>query len=76
MGAKLLRGFSSVWCCFTFGIVFASCVSIWFADGFGKMQEIFSPFNVVNYVATIIMLSPAIGARMLAGKLDRRARDA
>jgi hypothetical protein len=35
--------------------------------------EIFSPFNVVNFVVTLITLSPGIAAYMLAEKLEQRA---
>jgi hypothetical protein len=52
MGAKLLRGFAYVWFGLLGGLIFVSCIAIWYTDGFGKVQEIFSPFNVVNFVVT------------------------
>lgn len=73
MGAKLLRGFAYVWFCLLGGLIFVSCIAIWYTDGFGKVQEIFSPFNVVNFVVTLITLSPEIAAYMLAEKLEQRA---
>ena len=73
MGAKLLRGFAYVWFCLAGGLIFVSCVSISYTDGFSKVQEIFSPFNVINFIVTIITLSPGIGAYMLAEKLRQRA---
>jgi hypothetical protein len=33
-----------------------------FGAGISYVQEIYSPFNVVNYAVTLAMLSPAIGA--------------
>lgn len=75
MGAKLLRGFAYVWFCLAGGLIFASYVAIWYTDGFGKVQEILSPFNVINFVVTIITLSPGIGAYMLAERLERRASE-
>jgi hypothetical protein len=73
MGAKLLRGFAYVWLCLLGSLIFVSCIAIWHRDGFGKVQEIFSPFNVVNVVVTLITLSPGIAAYMLAEKLEQRA---
>ena len=72
MAAKLLRRFAYVWFCLLSGLIFVSCVSIWYTDGFGKVQEIFSPFNVINFVFTIVTASPGIGAYMLAERLDQR----
>lgn len=33
-----------------------------FADGISYIQDTYSPFNIVNYVVSLITLSPAIGA--------------
>ena len=73
MGAKLLRGFAYVWLCLAGSVIFASYIFIWYKHGFGKVQELLSPFNVVNYVVTIITLSPGIGAYMLAERLEQRS---
>ena len=33
-----------------------------FSGGVSYFQEIYSPFNYINYIFTVITLSPAIGA--------------
>jgi len=33
-----------------------------FSGGVSYIQEIYSPFNVINYVVSVVVLSPAIGA--------------
>jgi hypothetical protein len=33
-----------------------------FGGGISYIQEIYSPFNVINYAVTLVTLSPAIGA--------------
>ncbi|GER02317.1 hypothetical protein JCM17845_29400 [Iodidimonas gelatinilytica] len=45
-----------------------------FSGGLTYIQEIYSPFNVINYVVSIVVLSPAFGAYYWREK--RRARSA
>ena len=33
-----------------------------FSAGFSYIQEVYSPFNIINYIAAAVTLSPAIGA--------------
>lgn len=42
--------------------------------GIEYIQEIYSPFNIINYILIVITLSPAIGAYYWRNK--RRERDA
>lgn len=45
-----------------------------FSGGVSYIQEIYSPFNVVNYIVSVVVLSPAIGAFLWRNK--RRAKQA
>jgi hypothetical protein len=54
-------------------MVAVSCVSMWHAEGFTKVQEIFSPFNLINFLFTLATLSPGIGAYLLADNLAARS---
>ncbi len=74
MLVKLLRGFAVVWFLLAGFLIFASTLMIWYKDGFWRVQEIFSPFNVINYIAVMITLAPGIAARMLANRLEQRCR--
>ena len=76
MLVKLLRGFAVVWFALAGLLIFASTLMIWYKEGFGRIQELFSPFNVVNFIAVLITLAPGIGARMLADRLDQHRRAA
>jgi len=71
---KLLRAFAVVWFVLTGLLIFAGTLMIWYKEGFGRVQEIFSPFNVVNFIAVMITLAPGIAARMLADRLEQRRR--
>ena len=73
MGPKLLRAFAYVWFTLAGGLIVLSCGAISYTEGFAKVQEIFSPFNLWNFAAVVITLGPGIGARMLAEKLEERS---
>lgn len=45
-----------------------------FGGGVSYIQEIYSPFNVVNYVVIVITLSPAIGAYYWREKRRQKSR--
>jgi len=45
-----------------------------FSEGVSYIQEIYSPFNVVNYMFSVVVLSPGIGAYLWRKK--RREKQA
>lgn len=67
---KLLRAFATAWFVLASLLIFVSTAMIWYTDGFGRVQEIFSPFNVINSIAVMVTLAPGIGARILAERLE------
>ena len=67
----ILKGFAYVWGSLAALAIVAGIIGIWMTEGFGAVQDTFSPFNVWNWLATAIILSPAIGAFAWADKLDR-----
>jgi hypothetical protein len=69
---RFLKRFATVWFVVAGLFIFASMLMIWHSEGFGRVQEIFSPFNVLNFVAVVITLAPGIGAHMLAERLESR----
>ena len=69
---KILRGFVRVWIWAVIVVFLISVAGIWWKDGVGKVFDVLSPFNAANYVVTIILLLPALGAHMLADRLSKR----
>ncbi|MDP7068577.1 MAG: hypothetical protein QF637_13250 [Acidimicrobiales bacterium] len=69
---KALRVFAYLWLTFASLLIGASMISIWYTDGFGKVQEIFSPFNLVNFIAVAVTLSPGLGALALSDRMELR----
>ena len=68
--SKIFKAFATVWV-LLFGLVIAiSIIGFFiaapnFIAGWQKVTEVFSPFNIANFIMTIISLSPAIIAYKL-----------
>jgi hypothetical protein len=71
MIVRLLRGFAKIWFTLTASFIGVNLLIIWWQEGFWRVQEIMSAFNVVNFVIVVITLSPGIGAHMLSDYLER-----
>lgn len=69
---KVLKVFGYFWLALTCILIFAGIIGVWIENGFSSVLELLSPFNLWNWLATIITLAPAIGAFMLAEKLQRK----
>ncbi|OGX44717.1 MAG: hypothetical protein A3G38_00270 [Omnitrophica WOR_2 bacterium RIFCSPLOWO2_12_FULL_51_8] len=76
--AKIIKWYSILWVwlvglSIVIGIIgiFIGAGSLW--KGWIKFTDIFSPFNVVNYIVIFVFLIPAIGARSLSEYLTKKA---
>ena len=72
MFTKILKVFSKVWFVLAGLFIAGNLVLVWYFEGFTKVQEIMSPFNIVNYIVVLITLAPGIGAHMLAEYLEKK----
>ena len=52
--------------------IIVNLVFIFLNEGFGKIQEILSPFNVANFILTIITLAPGLGLMMWSEKIKNK----
>ena len=74
MWITLLKVFGYIWVTLAALLIFAGIVGTWRKGGFSAIQDLLSPFNVVNWIVTFITLAPGIGALMWAEKLrEKRA---
>lgn len=67
---KSLKVFANVWIIMLSFIMLITFSYTWVKSGYSVAQEMFSPFNIFNGVATVVALLPAIGALALAEKLQ------
>ena len=47
-------------------------LATWYYEGFSKLQEVMSPFNVWQYIASVITLAPGMFFIWLSDKLSWR----
>tara|TARA_B100000315_G_C14453885_1_gene530451 strand:+ start:734 stop:985 length:252 start_codon:yes stop_codon:yes gene_type:complete len=71
--AKIIHvlGVIYVWLAGLFILI--NLVIIFLDEGFVKIQEILSPFNVANYIVTVITLAPGLGLIMWSNKIKEKA---
>lgn len=71
---RLLRGFANIWFVLAGIFIVGNLILVWYYEGFSRVQEIMSPFNVWNFIMMIITLSPGLGALFLADHLEKKKR--
>lgn len=65
----LLKGFGYVWLTLAGLLILAGIAGTWMKGGLAAVQELLSPFNIVNWIVTLITLAPGLGAVAWADKL-------
>jgi uncharacterized membrane protein YccF (DUF307 family) len=69
---RLLKVFAMVWFVLAGLFIIACLIMIWLEDGFQRVAEILSPFNIWNFAMMVIAFSPGFGAQILAGYLEKK----
>lgn len=70
----ILRVFGYTWLSLGFILIVVGIAGVWMKSGFSAVQDLMSPFNVVNYLAMIVTLAPGIGSLAWADKLQQKLR--
>lgn len=68
----ILKIFGYIWLTAAVLLILAGIAGTWMKGGFFAVQELLSPFNVVNWIVTIITLAPGLGALAWAEKLKAK----
>lgn len=55
-------------------VIFIGIVGVWMNEGFSGVQQLLSPFNIANWLITVITLAPGIGLLFLSDKLRQRIK--
>lgn len=61
-----------IWLVLACLLILVGIVGVWMKQGFSGVQDLLTPFNVINGVVTLITLAPGIGLLMLSEKLQRK----
>jgi uncharacterized membrane protein len=63
-----------IWLVVTGLLILVGIAGVWMKEGFSGVQDLLSPFNVVNYIAMVIALVPGIGLLKLSEKLQLKVQ--
>jgi hypothetical protein len=63
-----------IWLVVTGLLILVGIAVVWMKEGFSGVQDLLSPFNVVNYIAMVIALVPGIGLLKLSEKLQLKVQ--
>ena len=70
----VLKAFGYIWLTLVFILIFVGVVGVWMKEGFWGVQTLLSPFNVANWIVTVLTLAPGIGALALVSKLQDKMK--
>lgn len=73
--ASICKVIGYIWLVLAGLLIVMGIIGVWINDGFSGVQEILSPFNVVNYIVTAITIAPGLGLLALSDKLKRRVEN-
>lgn len=68
----ILKVFGYIWLVLAGIVIVAGVVGIWLKEGFSGVQVLMSPFNVINWIVTVMTLAPGLGALILARRLREK----
>jgi hypothetical protein len=66
----VLKAFGYIWLTLASILIFVGIVGVWMKEGFSGVQSLLSPFNIINWVLTVLTLAPGIGALALGSKVQ------
>ena len=69
----ILKGFGYLWVTLGMIAIVIGIVGTWMKGGFSAVQDLLSPFNVANWVVTVITRAPGLSALAWAGKLKAKS---
>lgn len=70
----VLKVFGYIWLTSAVLLILAGIAGTWMKGGFSAVQDLLSPFNIVNWVVTVITLAPGLGALVWADNLKVKIR--
>lgn len=69
---RALRITGIVWLVLASLLILAGTARVWMVDGFGEVLRLLSPFNLTNWIATLVTLAPGAIALFFSEKLKER----
>lgn len=63
------------WCGLLALLILISLMWTWYHEGFARVQEIWSPFNLWNTVLTVVCAAPGMALMAWGEKISAKARE-
>jgi hypothetical protein len=70
--ATTLIVLGKIWLWAVAALILLGYVSIWWFEGFSKLQQVLNPFNVWNVIAVVLTLAPGFGLIKLGERIRER----
>jgi hypothetical protein len=70
--ATVAKVLGYIWLVLAGLLILAGIAGVLMKEGFSGVQELLSPFNLINYIVMLTTLAPGIALLMLAEKLKSR----
>lgn len=67
-----LKAFGYIWMIAAALLILIGIAGTWMKGGFSAVQDLLSPFNLANWIVTVITVAPGIGALIWAEKLNAK----
>jgi hypothetical protein len=68
----VLKVIGFIWLTLAGIAILIGIAGIWMKGGFSAVQELLSPFNVINWIVMAVTLAPGLGALALANNLAEK----
>jgi hypothetical protein len=68
----ILKSFGYIWLTLATILILLGIIGVWMKEGFSGVQSLLSPFNIINWILTVLTLAPGLGALALASKLQEK----
>lgn len=69
----LLKAFAYVWITTAVLLIVAGTIGVWMGGGWSAVMNLLSPFNLLNWFVSILILVPGMAAMAWADKLKKRS---
>lgn len=70
----VLKVFGYIWITLAALLIGVGIIGVWMEGGFSAVQDLMSPFNLVNAAVTIITLAPGMAAVIWAENLSKKVK--
>jgi hypothetical protein len=72
--AKVFKVLGHIWLCLAAAFLFFRIGGVWINEGFSAVQDLLSPYNILNFIFTAFIIAPGLGLLTLSEKLKNKSQ--